>query len=561
MLLKILTLFGALALFVFGMEMFSSAIQKFFGNKLRRFEKWMSSASPLKQILSGAGITATIQSSSATSILVVSLASAGALTLRQGICVIMGANIGTTVTPWIIGALGFNLNITALAFILLGVGFVMTFFRKSATKSLGQAILGLSLVFVGMIYMNSSLPEMSSAPEAAEFVTGITSHGAASVALCLMAGVLVAFILQSSIVSVVMTMVLVHLGWISFPMGAAMVLGSNIGTTIYANVAARKANVQARRTALAHTIFNVAGAVIVLLVFGLFLKANLWLTSLSGLDSRMAEVFGIACVHTMFNILASVVIVWFRKPFASLLETCIKDPEAKRNDFNLKFIGTNRMLGTPAISIEQAYKEAVHFASITQECFQYIEPAIMEKDPDRFEEYRQRLAKCEQVTDRFEYEIADFLNKVSMESVSEKEAAEIKIIYRIIGELESLGDSCENISRQMNRLHIHQMSFDEELTTKLSLLVSKVDQAFTVMVSNMKLASEGSLTDISNAYNAEDIINTTRDSLRSEAIAQIEKESKNFLTLNYFLDILAELEAMGDFIINVSQSMAHEFDK
>lgn len=561
MLLKTLTLLGALALFVFGLEMCSSGIQKSFGNRLRRFERWMSSGNPLKQILSGAGITALIQSSSATSVLVVSLVSASALSLTQGICVIMGANIGTTITPWIISVLGFNLELTSLAFILLGAGFVMGLFAKPSVKNLGRVMTGAALVFVGLIYITTSLTELEAASQASNFVNRLTSNGISSTALFLAIGILVAAVLQSSIVSVVLTMTLVQLGWIPFPIGAAIVLGSNIGTTLYANIAAKNANVQARRTALAHTVFNLAGALAVLLFFKPFLKANLSLTSLLVKEPRMVEVFAIASAHTLFNIFSTLAIVWFRKPFALLLESCVKDLELENGGFKLLFIGRNRMIGTPSISIEQAYKETVNFAEKTQEGFQNVKPAMKETDPDRFEEYRLNLVKCEEVTDKFEYEIAAFLKKVSKEPLNDTEAAEIKIIYRVIGELESLGDSCENISRLINRLHIHKLAFDEESVSKLNLLVSKVNQAFTVMVSNMRLASEGSLKDISNAYKVEDLINKTRDTLRGEAIAQIEKESKNFLTLNYFLDMLSELEAMGDFIINVSQSMAHEFDK
>ena len=217
-------------------------------------------------------------------------------------------------------------------------------------------------------------------------------------------------------------------------------------------------------------------------------------------------------------------------------------------------------MGTPSISIEQAFKETVNFAVNAQEGFQYVKLALNEADPDRFEEYRQRLVKCEEVTDRFEYEIAAFLNGIPTESMNDQEAREVKVIYRVISELESLGDSCENISRLLTRLRVHKLEFDEETISKLNLLLGKVNHAFAVMVSNMKLAVEGELKDISNAYNAEDIINVTRDALRDEGILQIEKGADKFLAINYYLDMLAELEAMGDFMINISQSLFHEFD-
>ncbi len=560
MILQLLTLLGALALFVFGLEMLSSGVQKSCGDRLRRFEKWMTSGSPFKQILSGAGITAVVQSSSATTILVASLVSVATLSLEQGICVIMGANVGTTVTAWIIAATGFCFDLAALAFILLGVGFVMTLLKRSLVKNIGQAILGLSLVFVGLIYVKSSVPAIGSVPQIAASIAGLASHGVGSVFVFMLTGVVITFILQSSSVTVVLTMVLAYLGWLPFPMAAAMVLGENIGTTIGANIAAGGAGVQARRAALAHTVFNVAGAVVVLIFFNIFIRINLGIVSIFGLGSRMTAVFGIACAHTMFNAVSTLVQVWFRKPFADLLTWWIREPEPENGDFHLKFIGSGRIIGTPAISIEQAYKEAVNFAVTAQEGFQNVRLALNEKDPDRFEEYRQKLVKCEEVTDRFEYEIAAFLNSLTAESLNDREAREVKIIYRVISELESLGDSCENISRLLVRLHVHKLDFDDETISKLNLLVGKVNQAFAVMVSNMRLAADGELKDITNAYNAEDNINETRDTLRNEGILQIEKGADKFLAVNYYLDMLAELEAMGDFMINISQSLFHEFD-
>ena len=279
-----------------------------------------------------------------------------------------------------------------------------------------------------------------------------------------------------------------------------------------------------------------------------------------GLDSQMTAVFGIACVHTLFNTISTLVLVWFRKPFADLLTKWIKEPAPEKGDFHLKFIGSGRLFGTPSISIEQAYKEAVNFAVTAQDGFQYVKLAVNEKDPDKFEEYRQKLVKCEEVTDRFEYEIAAFLNSLTAESMNDHEAREVKVIYRVISELESLGDSCENISRLLSRLRVHKLDFDDETISKVNLLIGKVNQAFAVMVSNMRLAVDGELKDISNAYNAEDKINETRDTLRDEGILQIEKGADKFLSINYYLDMLAELEAMGDFMINISQSLFHEFD-
>lgn len=561
MFLQILTLLGALALFVFGMEMLSAGIQKTFGEKLRRFEKWMQSDRTAKQILAGAGITAVEQSSSAATLVVVSLVSAATLTLVQGISVIMGVNIGTTITAWLLALLGFPIEISSIAFIVVGAAFVMSLLKKSRIRNLGQALMGLALVLVGIIYMRNSIPAIGEAPQMAEFFAGLSSHGFGSVLIFLSAGILLSFLLQSSSVSVVLTMVLVYLEWIPFGLGAAMVLGENIGTTLTPYFAAKDAGVQARRTALAHMVFNISGAVLLLFVFGIFTDFCLRIVSLFGLDAPLTAVFGIACAHTLFNVFSTLVLTWFRNPFARFLTRRIKEDEPDKGEFRLRYIGSGRIIGTPSISIEQAYKECVNDAVTAQEGFRNVKLALNEKDADKFEEYRSKLVHCEEVTDKFEYEIADFLTRIQTEQVSEKESNEIKVLYRVIGELESLGDSCENISRLLVRLRLHNLEFDEDSLGKLNLLVGLVDKAFTVMLSNLKLAAEGSLTDISNAYNAEDNINETRNAFRDEGIFKIEKESERFLVINYFLDMLAELEAMGDFIINVSQSLIHEFDK
>ena len=559
MLLQILTLLGSLALVVFGMDFLTSGIQRYFGERLRRFENWMKSGAPFKQILSGAGISALLQSSSATTLIVISLVSAASLTLVQGICVLMGANIGTTITAWLIAFLGFATDLKAYAFIVVGVGFLMTMLKKTCIKNLGQAVLGLALVLVGLIFMKNSVPSTDTVPATATALLSMTSHGFWSVLAFMFAGMVIAFLLQSSSAAVIFTMVLVSLGWISFPIGAAMVVGSNIGTTVSPNFIARSGGVPARRTALAHTVFNVAGAVFVLALWGPFTR--LCLTLASPAAPAFSGALGIACAHTLFNVLATCILVWFRKPMARMLTCAVADPEPQEGDFNLKFIGSGRIVGTPSISIEQAYKECVNDACTARDGFRHVRLALNEKDPDIFEAHRAKLVKCEEVTDRFEAEVAAFLNRVSACSPSEGEAGEIKVLYRIIGEIESLGDSCENISRLLVRLRVRNLEFDGEMSAKLNLLLDKVDDAFDVMVNNLKLASEGSLSDISNAYAAEDAINATRNSLRDEGILTIGKGDGHFLTVNYYLDMLAELEAMGDFMINVSQSLFHVFDK
>ncbi|MDY2936002.1 MAG: Na/Pi symporter [Candidatus Cryptobacteroides sp.] len=561
MILQILTLLGAIALFIFGMDMLSSELQKLCGDKLRKFEKGMRSGSAVEQFLSGAGMTALIQSSSITSYVVVTLVSGATLTLEQGIAVIMGANVGTTITPWLIGILGFNLNISYFAFILVGIGFVMSLLKNQTVKNLGNIFLSFALLFVGLIFMNSSLQALTTMSGTAPITDSLSGHGFWSIITFWILSILFTWLIRSSSVTVIISMVLCFAGWLSFPLGAAIVLGANIGTTLQPNIAVGKADVQGRRAALAHTIFNVVGCILVLIFFNPFINLCIWLISLLGVNPQISEVYEIATVHTLFNLFSAIILIWFRKIIGGILRKIFKEPAEQKGEFRLRFIGNGRLSVTPTISIELALKETFNFAETAHEGYQYVKLALNEKNPDLFEEYREKLVKSEEITDKFEYEIASYLNQLSEGPLSGQEADEVKKLYRIIGELESLGDSCMNISRHLYRLRAHNLEFDAESLKNLNLLVDKVEFAYKVMIGNIHLAVDKSLTDISNAGTAEDDINDTRNMLRDECINRIEKESEKFLALNYYLDLLEELETMGDFMINVSQSLVNNFSR
>ncbi|MDD7454833.1 MAG: Na/Pi symporter [Bacteroidales bacterium] len=561
MILQILTLLGAIALFIFGMDMLSSELQKLCGDKLRKFEKGMRSGSAVSQFLSGAGMTALIQSSSITSYVVVTLVSGATLTLEQGIAVIMGANVGTTITPWLIGILGFNLNISYFAFILVCIGFVMSLMKNQTVKNLGNILLSFALLFVGLIFMNSSLKALTTMPGTVPIIDSLGGHGFWSIITFLLLSILFTWLIRSSSVTVIISMVLCFAGWLSFPLGAAIVLGANIGTTIHPNIAVGRADVQGRRAALAHTIFNVVGCILVLIFFNPFINLCTWLISLLNVNPQISEVYEIATVHTLFNLFSAIILIWFRKIIAGILRKIFKEPTEQRGEFRLRFIGNGRLSVTPSISIELALKEALNFAETAHDGYQYVKLALNERNPDIFEEYREKLVKSEEITDKFEYEIASYLNQLSEGPLSGQEADEVKKLYRIIGELESLGDSCMNISRHLYRLRAHNLEFDAESLKNLNLLVNKVEFAYNVMIMNIHLAVDKSLTDISNAGAAEDDINDTRNMLRDECINRIERESEKFLALNYYLDLLEELETMGDFMINVSQSLVNNFSR
>lgn len=558
-------------MFLYGMNTMSSGLQKAAGEKLRSFLAAMTS-NPFKGVLTGLGITAIIQSSSATTVMVVGFVNAGLLTLNQAVGVIMGANIGTTVTAWLISLLGFKMDISVISIPLMAVGFICSMSKKSKTKNIGEFIIGFSLLFLGLSFMKSSVPDLESHPEVLSFISRWTDLGFWSVLIFLAFGTMLTLILQSSSATVALTLIMLNMGWIPFEMAAAMVMGENIGTTITANIAAAVGNVQSKRAALAHTMFNVFGVIWALIFFRPFLSfigklivligyPDPTVTSFAGeiggeqTAESTAALYGIAMLHMMFNLINTCILIWFIPFIVKAVMFIIKSPAKPEDEtFKLKYINAGH-LATAEISIEQAMKEIVHFAEISRKGLGYVKLAINEQVPDKFEEYRQKLVKYEEISDRIEYEIATFMNSLSKEDISEDSKAQIRAMYKIISELESLGDSGEAISRILSRKNAHGKVFDSEELRTLGIMTDLVDKAYVAMISNLNIGY-GNLKDISNAYDAEQNINEMRNNLREEEIVNIEHDGKNYQTSVYYMDVLSELESMGDFMINVSQALA-----
>lgn len=571
---QIFTLLGALGMFLYGMNLMSSGLQKASGDKLRSFLSAMTS-NPFKGVLTGLGITSIIQSSSATTVMVVSFVNAGLLSLGQAIGVIMGANIGTTVTAWLVSWLGFKADISILAVPLMVFGFLFSNSKKNQRQNIGELIVGFCLLFLGLSFMKESVPDLNSTPEVLEFVKTWSSYGFSSILIFLAFGTVLTLVLQSSSATMAITLIMLSMGWIPFNMACAMVLGENIGTTITANIAAAVGNTQAKRAAMSHTIFNVFGVIWALILFKPFLalvgkitevifglpnpaEEGFTVTSPNS-DSGVAALYGLSMLHTLFNAINTFILVWFIKYIEKLVVLIIKAPKNKENDvFRLKYISAGPV-ATPELATEQAFNEIIHFAQISKKGLGYAKAAIEEKNHDKFEELRNKLVKYEEISDRIEYEIAAFLNAVSAGDISEESSKRIKAMYKIIGELESLGDSGEAISRILSRRNIHKKTFDEDTINKINNIIVAVDNAYDVMIDNLIAAHKGTLSEISNAYNAEDRINNLRSNLRDAEIEDIEHNVKNYQTSVYYIDIINQLEQMGDFIINISQDLEIAF--
>ena len=572
--LQVFTLLGALGMFLYGMNLMSSGLQKAAGDKLRGFLSAMTS-NPFKGVMTGLGITALIQSSSAATVMVVSFVNAGLLTLVQAIGVIMGANIGTTVTAWLVAWLGFKADISILAIPLMIFGFLFSNSKQDKRKNIGELIVGFSLLFLGLSFMKESVPDLRETPAVLEFVTTWSSHGFGSVLLFLAFGTILTLILQSSSATMAITLIMLSMGWIPFNMACAMVLGENIGTTITANIAASVGNTQAKRAAMSHTIFNVFGVIWALILFKPFLRLVGFITeSIFGLPNPAADgftvsdaaspeatsaLYGLSMLHTLFNTINTLILVWFTKLISKAVCWIIRAPENQEKEvFKLKYISAGP-LATPELSVEQAFNEVIHFAQISKNGAEYAKEAINETDNNKLNTLKEKLVKYEEISDRIEFEIATFLNAVSAEEISESTSMKIKAMYKIIGELESLGDSGESISRILSRKNIHKKEFDAESIKNLNTMAEAVNDAYEVMITNLNAAHKGELVEISNAYNAEERLNNLRNDFRDAMIEDLENNRNNYQSNIYYIDIINAYEQMGDFMINISQDLEKAF--
>ncbi len=556
-------------MFLYGMNLMSAGLQKVAGDRMRHFLGAMTS-NRFKSVTTGLTITSIIQSSSATTVMVVGFVNAGLLALNQAIGVIMGANIGTTVTAWMISLLGFKADISILAVPLMAIGFILSIAKSERRRNISELIIGFSLLFLGLSLMKASVPDLQKTPEVLSFITEWTRHGFLSVLIFLLFGSVLTLVLQSSSATMALTLIMMSMGWIPFHMAAAMVLGENIGTTITANIAASVANANARRAALAHTVFNLFGVVWALAFFKPFtaligLIVSSWgypnpaeMIHGSVIDPSSPEstaaLYGLSMFHTLFNLFNTFILIWFVPQLGRLVTAVIKDkPKSEEDTIKLKYISGGH-LSTAELSIGQAKNEIIHFAQISRNGLGYIREAVRaRKEPD-FEVYRQKLVKYEEIADRIDYEIAAFLNAMPQESISEHTRLQTKAMYKIIGELESLGDSGEAISRILARRNTHGKEFSTEQVERIESMLSLVDDAYAVMIDNLGreiVASEH----LQSAVDCEIAINERRTTLREEEIHRIEEGGSNYQSSVYYIDTVVEIERMGDYIINISEAL------
>ncbi|MCD8292415.1 MAG: Na/Pi cotransporter family protein [Prevotellaceae bacterium] len=547
-----LKLLGSLGLFLYGMKTMSEGLQKFAGNRLRTILTAMTT-NRVTGVLTGVLITALIQSSSATTVMVVSFVNAGLLTLSQSIGVIMGANIGTTVTAWIISALGFKIDVAAFALPLLAIGIPLMFSQKSGRKSVGEFIFGFSFLFMGLSLLQANAPDLSRNPDMLAFVQNYTHMGYASILLFVLIGTVLTMIVQASAATMAITLIMCANGWIGFELGAALVLGENIGTTITANLAALTGNTQARRAAMAHLVFNVFGVIWVLCLFGPFTHAVSWgVDKLFGAqDAGVAVSFKLSAFHTCFNICNVLIMIWFVK-FIEHTVCAIIHTKEQEEEYRLRFI-TGGMLSTAELSIVQARKEIQLFAERTHRMFDMVRELLQIEKDDEFNTLYSRIEKYESISNNMELEIANYLNHVLEGRLSAEGKLKIRCMLREIAEIESIADSCYNIAHTISRKRRYNEDFTERQYAHLHFMMKLTDDALSQMYVVLS-RTENQYVDINKSYNIENEINNYRKQLKSQNIVDISNKEYDYQIGVYYMDIITECERLSDYIINAVEA-------
>lgn len=547
-----LKLLGSLALFLYGMKIMSEGLQKFAGDRLRKILTAMTTNRGTG-VLTGVLITALVQSSSATTVMVVSFVNAGLLTLSQSIGVIMGANIGTTVTAWIISALGFKIDIAAFALPLLAIGIPLIFSQKSNRKSAGEFLFGFSFLFMGLSYLKNNAPDLSQNPDMLSFVQNYTDMGFLSILLFVLVGTVLTIIVQASAATMAITLIMCANGWISFELGAALVLGENIGTTITANLAALTGNTQARRAALAHLVFNIFGVIWVLILFVPFTNAVSWfvVNVMGSTDPAVAVPFKLAAFHTAFNICNVLILAWF-VPFIERTVCAFIPLKEQDEEYRLRFI-SGGMLSTAELSILQANKEIHLFAERTHRMFGMVSDLLHTEKDDDFNRVFSRVEKYENISDSMELEIANYLNQVSEGRLSSESKLQIRGMLREVTEIESIGDSCYNLARTINRKRQANEDFNEKQYDHIYCMMKLADEALTQMIA-VVARTEHHPVDVNKSYNLENEINNYRNQLKNQNIIDVNNKEYSYQMGVYYMDIIAECEKLGDYVVNVVEA-------
>lgn len=582
-----ISLLAAVCLFLYGMKVMSEGLQKVAGDRLRNILGIMTK-NRVMGVITGVVITALIQSSSASTVMVVSFVNAGLMSLAQSMAVIFGANVGTTLTTWIISAFSFEVNISGYSILLLAIGVPMLFMKKSIHKSFGEFLIGFVFLFMGLDLISQYVPNLKDNPELLQSLSSYTTLGYGSVLIFFAVGVIVTMVVQSSAATFAITLVMCSQGWISFTLGCAIILGGNIGTTITPVLASLSGNLAAKRTAMGHVLFNMLGSVIVLIIFNPFVNLvgdiSQWCNGLNPLDvdaaqeARMADstlldpagglasraqasvAFGLAMFPTVFNAFNLMIMIWFTKVYVKIV--CWVMPAKHKDDeedFSLKFINRG-LLTASELNIAQAQKEIEVYGKRVARMIGMAEEIIhLNSDDPRYSEVFSRIEKYEDISDKMEIEIGNYLNKVAEGRLSPEGKMRVAGMLRVICEIESIADCCYNVAKTTKRKLQNNVKFPSVIEEEVDRMFSLVDKAIVNMLEILKEMESPDDSRIITSYNIEREINNYRNQLRDTNIANINNKMYDFRDGIFFMDLIGEGEKIGDLVLNVVEGVKHQF--
>lgn len=550
-------LLGSLGLFLYGMNLMSESLQKVAGNRLRKILASMTKNRFLG-VFTGLLITSIIQSSSATTVMVVSFVNAGLLTLAESISVIMGANIGTTVTAWLVSLIGFQFSIVDLAIPVIGISIPLMFSKNDKRKSTGEFLVGFALLFMGLDFLKNSVPDLESHPEALAFVKDFASSslgtGYGAVFLFLLIGTVLTIIVQSSSATMAITLVMLNNGWITFEMAAAMVLGENIGTTITANLAAIPANATAKRAALSHTLFNVFGVMWMLIVFYPFIHLMDWIVTLGGnAESQNSNLYALSMFHTMFNVTNTCIMVWLVRYYVIIVNKIIPVRE-QDSEFSLRFI-KGGLLQTGELSLIEAEKEIELYAQRSHRMFDEARTFAMTKFDDKNNQnYAERIEQFEDASDRTELAIANYMYEIAATPTSTSIKNKIRNYLYLTTEIESVADRCFNISRTVIRRNNDKINFTADQNADLERMFSLISQQLDALERcvSSRFSDEESRGEI---FRVEKDINELRYALKSKNVDQVNNGDHSYESGIHFMDVIEECESLGDAVTKIAREV------
>lgn len=547
---------GSLALLIYGMKVMSEALQKMAGSQLRHILGAMTT-NRFTGMLTGTFITCAVQSSSATTVMTVSFVNAGLLTLAQAISVIMGANIGTTLTAWIM-SLGYSVDLTSFVFPAFLVGIVLIYTRKM--RYVGDFLFGLSFMFFSLVLLSDAgkALHLDTTPAVIEFFKSFDVNSYFTILVFLVIGSVITCIVQSSAAVMAITILLCSTGVLPIYLGIALVMGENIGTTVTANLAALAANTQARRAALAHLLFNVIGVIWVLAVFYPFVNMVCGFVDYDptagavNANIKVKLPIVLAAFHTTFNVTNTFLLIWFIPQIEKLVRMLIKTRKSEtEEDFRLRFIQAG-IMKTPELSVLEASKEIQSFAERLQRMFSMVRELLHTTEDSKFVKLYSRIEKYESISDNMEIEIAKYLDQVSNAHLSDETKEKVRSMLREISELESIGDSCFNIARTMNRRMSAKEDFTESQYNHIEQMFELTDDALTQM--NNLLVGHKHENDINHSFNIENEMNNYRDQLSTQNIRDVNEHKYTYAIGTMYMDIIQECEKLGDYVVNVVEA-------